>query len=186
MGKYIKHFILITRHKLTVMWYCWRVGLFTQGIKHDLSKYGFKEFFTSAKYFTGTSSPIDNEKKKVGFSYSWQNHHNRNKHHWEYWVDFKNGEPYGVKIPFKYVLEMFIDMLGAGKIYMGKKWTHHDPLIFIVRMRDKRICHTESDRLLFNFASLMDDLGLKKSIKMIRRKKKMYKKLYDSGLDIFG
>ncbi len=184
MKKYIGHFILITKHKFLVTWYCWRVGLFIQGLKHDLSKYGPIEFLTSAKYFTGKSSPVTNEKNIIGYSYSWQHHHNKNKHHWEYWVDFKDGDAYGVKMPFKYVLEMFIDMIGASKTYLKKEWTQHDPLIFIVKMRNKRVCHSDTDRLLFDLASLLDEVGIKKFIKNIRKNKKLYRKLYDSGKNI--
>ena len=41
----IKHFITITRHRHKVMRNCFRCGLYKQGLKHDLSKYGFKEFW---------------------------------------------------------------------------------------------------------------------------------------------
>ena len=33
------HFRTITRHKLLVMKYCFRIGLYKQGLLHDLSKY---------------------------------------------------------------------------------------------------------------------------------------------------
>ena len=33
------HFCTITQHKLLVMRYCWRVGLYRQALAHDLSKY---------------------------------------------------------------------------------------------------------------------------------------------------
>ena len=64
MKKYIKHFITITKHKYYVMKFCFKCGIYKRGIMHDLSKYGITEFFSSAKYFQGNSSPIDAEKKK--------------------------------------------------------------------------------------------------------------------------
>ena len=42
--KAIKHFQTITKHKILVMQECFRVGLYRQGLLHDLSKYGWTEF----------------------------------------------------------------------------------------------------------------------------------------------
>ena len=181
MGNYLKHLKTITRHKLTVGFYCFKMGLYRQGFMHDWSKFGPKEFITSAKYFQGTSSPIDAEKKALGYSYAWQNHHNKNPHHWEYWVDFKLGQPYGVKIPFKYVLEMVADYIGAGKIYGGKNWTQHTPLQYHLKTRETRIYHQETDAFLLFLFGLIDDYGLKKAMKYIRENKKLYKRKYEKG-----
>ncbi|WP_432764979.1 DUF5662 family protein, partial [Hungatella effluvii] len=38
------HFHTITVHKFRVMKNCFRVGLYKQGLLHDLSKYGPEEF----------------------------------------------------------------------------------------------------------------------------------------------
>ena len=46
----LKHFITITRHRHKVMRYCFKCGLIWQGLTHDLSKYGFTEFWNGAKY----------------------------------------------------------------------------------------------------------------------------------------
>ena len=42
--KAAKHFCTITKHKILVMKECFRVGLYRQGILHDLSKYSWTEF----------------------------------------------------------------------------------------------------------------------------------------------
>jgi len=181
MGSYLKHFKTITKHKLVVGFYCSKMGLYWQGFMHDWSKYSFKEFFTSARYFQGTSSPISAEKTKLGYSYAWQNHHNKNKHHWEYWTDWEKGQVYGVKIPFKYVLEMVADYIGAGKIYGGKGWTQHTPLQYHLKTRDHRIYHKETDSLLLFLFGLIDDFGLKAAMKLIRKNKKLYKTQYKNG-----
>ena len=39
MANWIGHFKTITAHKLRVMKYCFKVGLYRQGLAHDLSKY---------------------------------------------------------------------------------------------------------------------------------------------------
>lgn len=68
MGKRIQHFKTISKHKFLVGKYCFKFGLIIQGLKHDISKFGYTEFATSAKYFKGTSSPISAEKKEKGYS----------------------------------------------------------------------------------------------------------------------
>lgn len=45
------HFKTITRHKLLVMQYCFRIGLYKQGLLHDLSKYSPAEFLVGCKYY---------------------------------------------------------------------------------------------------------------------------------------
>ena len=68
MKKYFKHFLTITKHKWYVMKFCFKCGQYKRGIMHDLSKFGPTEFFSSARYFQGDSSPIDAEKRDKGYS----------------------------------------------------------------------------------------------------------------------
>lgn len=75
------HFCTITKHKLMVMGNCFRVGLYRQGLLHDLSKYSWEEFKTGVKYYQGTRSPNAAEKDDVGYSAAWLHHKGRNKHH---------------------------------------------------------------------------------------------------------
>ena len=51
------HFCTITHHKLLVMRYCFRVGLYRQGLAHDLSKYSPCEFMVGVRYYQGFRSP---------------------------------------------------------------------------------------------------------------------------------
>ena len=60
------HFLTITHHKLVVMEGCFKVGLFKQGLLHDLSKYSWEEFRTGVKYYQGTRSPNAAEKEEKG------------------------------------------------------------------------------------------------------------------------
>ncbi|MFR1170687.1 MAG: DUF5662 family protein, partial [Coprobacillus cateniformis] len=39
-----KHFKTITKHKMKVGQLCFRIGLYKQGILHDMSKYSLCEF----------------------------------------------------------------------------------------------------------------------------------------------
>ena len=116
MNKYWEHFKTITKHKWEVGKVCFKIGLYKQGICHDLSKYGITEFISSAKHFQGNRSPIDAEKEDIGYSLAWQHHKGHNPHHWEYWIDnigtYKNTP---CKVPYKYVLEMICDWIRSWK-----------------------------------------------------------------------
>ena len=50
MIKALAHFHTITKHKILVMKECFRVGLYRQGLLHDLSKYSPTEFRVGCKY----------------------------------------------------------------------------------------------------------------------------------------
>ena len=82
------HFKTITKHKLMVMHYCFRIGLYKQGLLHDLSKYTPSEFLVGCKYYQGDVSPNNAEGKDKGYSSAWLHHKGRNKHHMEYWIDY--------------------------------------------------------------------------------------------------
>ena len=78
MGNWRGHFTTITTHKLRVMKYCFRVGLYRQGLLHDLSKYGPTEFLVGVKYYQGNRSPNEVERLDKGYSAAWLHHKGRN------------------------------------------------------------------------------------------------------------
>ena len=82
------HLRTINRHRALVRKYCFRLGLYWQGLTHDLSKYAPVEFFAGVKYFQGDHSPNDAQRKEHGYSASWLHHKGRNRHHFEYWTDY--------------------------------------------------------------------------------------------------
>ena len=86
--KAIRHFQTITKHKIYVMRECFRVGLYRQGLLHDLSKYSWTEFRIGCRYYQGTRSPNNAEREEKGYSSAWLHHKGRNKHHYEYWIDY--------------------------------------------------------------------------------------------------
>jgi len=137
--QYINHFKTITLHKYFVLIECWKRGLYWQGIVHDLSKYSFYEFFTSARYFQGDSTPVAVEKKEVGYSRAWLHHKGINMHHWEYWTDFFEGIIKPCKIPEKYLIEIACDMIGASKAYLKHKYNQKEPLAYFNSHCDKWI-----------------------------------------------
>ena len=118
----LAHFKTITHHRHLVCRYCFRLGLYRQGLLHDLSKYAPCEFWRGAKYYQGYRSPNDAERKQNGVSLAWLHHKGRNRHHFEYWIDYcigKDGKPYmgGCKMPLRYVAEMFCDRIAACRTY---------------------------------------------------------------------
>lgn len=58
MKKALKHFKTVCKHKWEVGKICFKCGLYKQGLLHDMSKFSKTEFWTSVKYYQGTSSPL--------------------------------------------------------------------------------------------------------------------------------
>ena len=118
MGKLLKHLHTIHIHRKNVRKWCFKMGIPVQGLLHDLSKYSIEEL-SIAKYYVGTKSPHQVARETVGFSKSWNHHYHRNKHHFQYWWDEdETGKIIPVKMPYRYVIESFCDMVGAGKAYL--------------------------------------------------------------------
>ena len=98
---------------------CFRIGLYKQGLLHDMSKYSPTEFLVGCRYYKGYMSPNNAERADRGYSSAWLHHKGRNKHHLEYWIDYAVSKPgddkahtkmEGMKMPIRYVCEMFIDL----------------------------------------------------------------------------
>ena len=64
--KALEHFKTITHHIHLVMGYCFKVGLYKQGLLHDLSKYSPTEFWVGCKYYKGYMSPNNIEREEKG------------------------------------------------------------------------------------------------------------------------
>lgn len=179
MNKYIAHFHTIAKHKWYVMKYCFKCGLIWRGLMHDNSKFGLTEFWTSAKHFQGTSSPIDAEKEEKGYSLAWQHHKGHNPHHWEYWIDnIGTKTNNGLKIPIEYVIEMICDWLGAGIVYSGNKVGenegYREPLDFYNKHKDCRIYHTETQNLIEHLLEMIAEYGINYFCKMWKYDEKVY------------
>ena len=83
MGKAWSHLRTIQHHRKLVRRHCFQVGLYKQGLLHDLSKYSPVEFRVGARYFQGNQSPNNIERKEQGYSSAWLHHKGRNRHHME-------------------------------------------------------------------------------------------------------
>lgn len=154
--KIIEHFKTITHHKILVMEGCFQIGLFRQGLLHDLSKYTPSEFLVGCKYFQGYMSPNNAERLDKGYSSAWLHHKGRNRHHMEYWIDYSVNEAdeggrkgmVGMKMPVRYVCEMFIDRVSASKIYQKEKYTDASALAYYNKSKDHYLIHEDTAALL--------------------------------------
>lgn len=117
--KCYKHWKTIRRHRKLVKYYCRLAGIRWRGIKHDLSKYNPIEFFESARYYTGTTSPIDEAKRAQGYSRAWLHHRGRNTHHYEYYVDNFDDGGVSLLMPKDDFVELVCDYIAAGITYTG-------------------------------------------------------------------
>jgi hypothetical protein len=150
MKTYIKYFCTIARHKWEVLKLCFAVGLYRQGVMHDLSKFSSAEFFRAARHFNGTAA----QKKNDRFALAWQHHKHYNPHHWEYWLDVKAGKLTALPMPAKYEAELVIDWIAAGKVYNAKKWDYTEPYKFWKKRKDM-ILHADTARNLENYFLLI-------------------------------
>ena len=172
MSHLIDHFCTITHHRFLVLKYCFRIGLYRQGLMHDLSKYSPSEFIPGVIYFQGDRSPNDAERRDKGYSSAWMHHKGRNKHHLEYWTDYKigskTGTMSGVKMPLRYVLEMFCDRIAASRIYNGENYTDQMPYHYFEKGRSFTTIHPETGAFLAKILRLLAKYGEDRTFRFLR------------------
>ena len=156
-----RHFVTITRHRWLVRQGCFRVGLYWQGLTHDLSKYSPTEFRVGVKYFQGDKSPNGAERNDKGFSEAWMHHKGRNRHHYEYWTDMspvtRNYD--AVPMPRKYLVEMVMDRRAACMVYQGEKYTDGSALEYFMKSRERALMHPQTRQELEHILTMLRDRG---------------------------
>ena len=168
----IKHFLTITHHRHMVMRYCFKCGLYRQGLVHDLSKYSITEFWRGAKYYAGgVKSPHPNERLKKGYSEAWMHHKGRNKHHAEYWFDYniEKGCYAPVPMPDRYIAESLCDRIAASKTYNKKAYTQSFPLDYFNRENGGLLIHEETREKLRFLLTYLRDNGQRACFKYIKK-----------------
>lgn len=175
-----KHFCTINHHKMLVMKGCFQVGLYKQGLLHDLSKYSPTEFLVGCKYFQGNMSPNNAERMDIGYSSAWLHHKGRNKHHLEYWIDYgipekgKEGANKkglcGMKMPLKYVVEMYIDRVSASKNYQKEKYRDDSALRYYENGKEVHMLHDDTRALLELLLHMVAQKGEKETNNFIRHR----------------
>ena len=158
------HLHTVNSHRRLVRKYCFKLGLYRQGMMHDLSKYSPSEFIPGVKYYQdGHRSPNNAQREDECVSNAWLHHKGRNKHHFEYWIDYDvDGNSTilaGMKMPVKYVAEMFCDRVAASRIYNKEKYKDSDPLDYYIKGLGHYIMHPETDLLLHNLLQMLADKG---------------------------
>lgn len=173
MLKAISHFITITKHRHCVLRHCFKAGIFFQGLRHDLSKYSPTEFIPGAKYYAGTRSPNEVEREHIGYSSAWLHHKGRNRHHYEYWMDYnpetKRMEP--VEMPMKYLKEMFCDRVAASKIYQGRNYTESHPIQYFRNAKNRILIHPKTAEILENLLLMLEEKGENETFKYLKKLK---------------
>lgn len=168
----IRHYRTITTHRHLVMKACFEVGLYKQGLLHDLSKYNPIEFIPGCIYYKGTESPNNNERRKRGYSEAWLHHKGRNKHHFEYWIDYtlKEGHPIeGNRMPIKYVVEMYIDRVSASKNYQKGMYTDSSALEYYEKGKHRYMMHEDTEKLLVLLLTYLAEHGEEATNDYIRK-----------------
>ena len=152
---------------------CFQVGLYKQGLLHDLSKYSPSEFLVGVKYYQGDRSPNNAEREAIGYSSAWLHHKGRNRHHYEYWIDYSTKEIKGgmapAPMPEKYIVEMLMDRIAACKVYNGANYTDAAPLTYYSKGRENAPIHPKTRELLESLLTMLAQKGESETFNYIRR-----------------
>ncbi len=180
MKEFFKHLKIIRTHRKYVRKACFKMGLFLQGLTHDLSKYSITEL-KICKYYTGKKSPHQVAREQLGYSPSWIHHYHTNKHHFQYWWDEdEEGKIIPMKMPYKYVIESFCDMLGASKAYNPDNWKPEMLLNYWeTKCKGKRIQHPASEEFLDKMIKNLVTCGEEAFFEWYKNNKDFLKKAYE-------
>jgi len=164
------HLRTILKHKLLVFIHCAKLGMPLRGLVHDMSKFSPSEFYYGVKYFKGNKSPNEGEREAYGYSLAWMHHKGRNRHHFEYWTDYNIVEHKvkPVKMPLKFVYEMFCDRVAASKTYNKSAYTDKDPLDYFLKRKGHRFIHPETEAFMEKLLKMLAIRGEDKTFAYMR------------------
>ena len=175
-GKAVGHLMTVLRHKKLVAEGCFHVGLYRQGLLHDMSKFSPTELLNGFRYYQGgKQSPNNGERVVKGYSEAWMHHKGRNMHHFEYWTDYnveaaKTGaypmQP--VQMPRRYVAEMLMDRIAASKNYRKKKYTDASPLEYYEAGKARRLMHPRTAEELEKMLDILRKKGEKEFYRFVK------------------
>lgn len=153
------------------------MGLYMQGLTHDLSKYTPLEFFAGARFYQGDRSPLAAEREMFGQSNAWLQHKGRNKHHFEYWIDYTRMSKnpmliLPVRMPNRYIAEMIADRVAACETYKGRDYTQHDAYAYYLKEHraGQLPMHPYTEARLRFFLKMIDEKGEEATFRFIRKK----------------
>ena len=90
----------------------------------------------------------------------------------EYWIDYSLDGPFpmeGMRMPDRYVVEMFIDRLSASKTYLKDKYKRGAALAYYEKGKHKYIIHPDSKALLEKLLKMEAEKGEEETFGYIRR-----------------
>ena len=165
-----QHFKTITHHKWLVLRGCFAVGLYWQGLTHDLSKYSPTEFWVGARYYQGTRSPNAAERDEKGYSEAWMHHKGRNRHHYEYWTDMsmQTKRYESVHMPRRYLVEMVMDRRAACMTYQGKDYTPASALNYYLKSKERYLMHPNTQQELEYILTMLRDQGEEETFRYLK------------------
>lgn len=173
----VEHFKTVKEHRRLVRHYCFRLGLYRQGLMHDLTKYSPTEFWRGAKYWQGTRSPNNKEREVTGVSRAWLHHKGLNRHHFEYWIDYMINEDGSVSfggnpMPKRYIAEMFCDRIAACRVYMGDRYTDASAYDYYMKGTATRVglmIHPDTAAQLEKMLEILKDEGEDAAFAYVRK-----------------
>ena len=137
---YLKYLI---RHKFYVFVAGVEIGVnWWQLLIHDWQKFTPMEWpgYSNTFYTAAGKRRAHNEHDDT-LKYAWNHHQKHCKHHWQYYfLVWDTGVQEPLKIPHRYVKEMFADWCGAGKAITGK-WDINE---WYAKNIDKMVLHAEA------------------------------------------
>lgn len=169
--RFTGHLKTVCKHKHYVRVACFKMGLYKQGILHDLSKFSPTEFIPSVKYYSKSFSPNITDRVLNGASTSWLHHKGRNKHHFEYWTDYtprRDPAIFGCKMPMRYVAEMVADRYAACVAYNGPAYHQGSAWEYYEKGMDMIIIHEDTKAVLETALKTMRDKGEDAAFQYIR------------------
>lgn len=121
MKRHLKYFEYVLRHKWFVFVASYKIGAsLWLAITHDLSKFRPSEWFAYAETFYA-SDGAKQYNESPEFAQAWNSHQKSNKHHYQYWVIlWDRGDIEPLPMPWKHILCMVADWMGAGRAITGK------------------------------------------------------------------
>jgi hypothetical protein len=117
----IQYFQYVWRHKAAVYKAGRKLGLSPiRLLLHDASKLTPLEWTAYRNYFYAridkATDSTESRTQDTRFALAWNQHQKRNRHHWQYYVLYKDsGEPEVLEMAWEDMLEMVADWKGAGE-----------------------------------------------------------------------
>lgn len=162
MANWLGHLKTVHHHRALVRKHCFRVGLYWQGLTHDLSKYAPVEWIPGVKYYQGNRSPNEAERPPKATAAHGCTTKGETGTIWNIgsiilrWVATGLA---GMEMPVKYVVEMFCDRMAASKTYRGAAYRDSDPLDYYLHSRDHYLIHPHTKALLEALLARLRDEG---------------------------